>query len=422
MPSTSLKLITALAFTLSTGPASAFAKTEIVVDYAFGGRTKVYQGIADAFMAEHPDVTIKLRVPSNSYEEGQEAIIRQSMVNQLPDVHFSSYNQYPDLVKRGLVVNLSKLNDGQPAFEAQGYIPAAMNLVKVDGNVYGLPFLTGTPILIANGELVRKAGGDCKNLPTDWKGYTDLAARIHALDPQIWGGMITTNDDWQFQSLVYSAGGDILTKDGKDIAFDNESGLKVMQAIDAFVKASGMQQQTYTSAPQSFAAGRVGMFVNAAEYLSLLSGQVGKGFEFCTGVFPAIDPEKSRGTPVGGAAAVILSKDAEKQKIAFDFIRFATGPKGQAILVDGKGYPPVNSAAYEIPSVKAFFEKNPLRAPDVAQVSEGMPWVVFPGDNSVKIVRTIRDNVDRLLQQNVTPEQALKDMTTEVRALMPATK
>ena len=418
MIKTASRLTIALIATLSAG--TAFAQTEIVVDYAFGSRSKVYENIANAFMAANPDVTVKLRVPAKNYEEGHETIVRQSMVNQLPDVHFSSYNQYPDLVKRGLAVNLAALNKDQPDFETQGYLPASINLVRVDGEIYGLPFLTGTPILIANGELVRRAGGDCANLPKTWDEYVDLAGRIHALDNQIWGGMITTNDDWQFQALVYSAGGKILSEDGKDIGFDNEVGLKVMQSIDAFVKASGMQQQTYTSAPQSFAAGRVAMFVNAAEYLAMLSGQVPAGFEFCTGPFPAIDPAKSLGTPVGGAAAVVFSKDEARQKAAFAFIKFATGPEGQAFLVDGKGYAPVHKDAYEIASVKTFFAANPLRQPDLDQVAKGMPWVVFPGDNSVKIVRTIRDNVDRLLAGNATPEQALKDMTTQVRDLMPA--
>lgn len=397
----------------------AAAQTELSVDYAFGSRTKVYQAIADAFMAKHPETRIVFRVPSANYEEGHEAIVRQALVNQLPDVHFESLNQFPDLVERKLAVDLAPFVGDRASAEQQGYIPALLDLVTQDGRLYGLPFLTGSPIVIANGELVRRAGGDCAHLPKTWDDYAALAEKIHALDPSLMGGMVATNDDWQFQALVDSAGGHILTSDGKDIAFDGPEGQRAMAALDRFAKASGMVTMSYTSASQPFAAGRVGLWINAAEYLNLLQTQVAKGFEFCTGTFPAVDPQHARGTPIGGAAAVILTTDPAKQKAAFDFISFATGAEGQALLVAGKGYPPVNKRAYDIASVQEFFRANPLRQPDIAQVEHGLPWVVFPGQNSVKIVRVIRDNVNRILQQSATPEQALTDMAREARALLP---
>jgi multiple sugar transport system substrate-binding protein len=412
-----LAAVVGLAATLFTGP--AFALTEVVVDYAIGSRTPVYEAIARSFMAEHPDIKITFRLPSTNYEEGHEGIVRQSMVNQLPDVHFSSYNQYAALVDRGLAVDLGPLMADLPSYKEQGFFDSAMNLVTIRGKVYGLPFLSGTTIILANGDLVRRAGGSCKALPKTWDEFTDLAARIRALDPTYTGGTIASNDDWLFQAVIYSAGGKMLTNDGRDVAFDGAEGKKAMLAVDRFAKASGMANTPFTSTAQSFAAGRVGMWIYAGELISRLQPQMPPGTEFCTGTFPAIDPQRSLGAPTGGAAAVIMTKDAQKQKAAFEFIRFATGAKGQAILVEQKGYPPINARAFDIPSVKTFFETHPERQPDLEQVKVGMPWAVFPGDNSVRIVRVIRDNFDRVLLQTSTPELALENMAKQVRALLP---
>jgi multiple sugar transport system substrate-binding protein len=407
-----------LATALMSG--TALADTSLVVDYSIGSRTPMYEAIAKAFTEKHPDVKVTFRVPGANYEEGHEAIVRQSMVNQLPDVHFSSFNQYPDLVARGLAVDLAKLNEGQPSFKEQGYLDSAINLVTVDGKVHGLPFLTGTTIILANGDLVRKAGGDCGNLPKTWDAFTDLAAKIHEMDATVTGGTIASNDDWLFQAVMYSAGSRMLAEDGKDIAFDGPEGQRAMEAVDRFAKVSGMANTPFSATAQSFAAGKVGMWVYAGELINRLQPQMPEGTEFCTGTFPVIDEAKALGAPVGGATAVILTQDEEKQKAAFEFIRFATGPEGQAILVEQRGYPPVNEKAFENPAVKQFFEEHVERQADLKQVQTGMPWVVFPGDNSVRIVRTIRDQFDRVLMQTATPDVVLQDMARDVRALMPA--
>ena len=82
---------------------------------------------------------------------------------------------------------------------------------------------------------------------------------------------------------------------------------------------------------------------------------------------------------------------------------------------DGRGSPAGRHASGDLSRSAGRL----VHQPDVDQLPKAVSWVVFPGQNSVKIVRVIRDNVDRVLQQTATPDQALKDMAQQVRQLLP---
>lgn len=410
---TSLMLATAWAL---AGPAAA---AELAVSFSYGHRGSMHQCISDAFEKAHPDISVTHRAPGQNYQDGHETLVRQSIVDQLPDVHFPGLSRFNEVVDRGIAVDLTPFLEGEPGLEDQGYIPALVKLTTVDGALYGLPHLVGTPIAIYNADLVRRAGGDPENLPGSWAEFVDLTARINALDPQIIGGLMHALDDWIFQALVYSAGGRILTEDRTDVAFDGPEGQRAMEALDRFAKESGTLYMPSDAALQQFATGKVGVILHAAGRVKGIAEQAGDRFALATSRFPAVDPEASLGMPIGGAAAVVATQDPEKQRAAWEYVKLATGPVGQACVVAGEGYPPVNTRAFEIDSVRRFFEENPLRRPDVEQMETAQPWVAFPGENGVKIVRVIADNVQRILQQEAGPDEALAAMAEQVRKLLP---
>jgi multiple sugar transport system substrate-binding protein len=160
------------------------------------------------------------------------------------------------------------------------------------------------------------------------------------------------------------------------------------------------------------------MMFSDSSFTLMLADQTQGELEFITGPFPVVDPAESRGLPIGGAMATLLTDDPAVTEAAWRFIEFATGPEGQKHVVRFEGFPPVNTRAYDIPEVAEFFQENPLRQPDVDQLQRAQPWVAFPGENSVRITRVIRDNVDRVVQQSATPREVLDSMAAEIQPLL----
>jgi len=124
-----------LATALAAGLAlPAMAETTIRVHYAIptiwaDAQTK----LADAFMAANPDVTVVIDGPAESYEDGVQAILRDSVAGNLPDVAFVGLNLWRVLQARDLAQPLDGFIGDAAAFEAEGYTPALRSLGQFDG-------------------------------------------------------------------------------------------------------------------------------------------------------------------------------------------------------------------------------------------------------------------------------------------------
>lgn len=92
-----------LAASLST---SLMAKTEIVVEYAYSWFTELHEKIKTEFEKENPDITIKFLSPNKNYEENTAKLLREKMVDKLPDVAYNSFNYLETLKGKNVPVQL----------------------------------------------------------------------------------------------------------------------------------------------------------------------------------------------------------------------------------------------------------------------------------------------------------------------------
>src|SRR5205814_530923 len=199
--------------------------------------------IAEAFMKAHPDVTITFRAPAANYDEGHQAMLRQAVTNQMPDIYFPGFHLLPELtrvlVKRRQILDLAPLLAAEPAqWRQANYSDKVTNLGKVDGKLYGLAVNASLPIMYFNADLVKKAGGDPQRMPDTWDGVIALAAKIHASSPEAAGMAYNVHnwpDTWLFQAIIDQAGGSMLDPTGTKVAFNTPTGRKVMTNLRRFV-------------------------------------------------------------------------------------------------------------------------------------------------------------------------------------------
>lgn len=416
----SLGIAAATAALLTPRVLRAQGTTEITVHYAQPFIFKEsYDAIAADFARREPNIRINW-VTTPNYAEGMQLILRQSATGQMPDLSYQGFNRLRLFAERGIAQDLLPLlrAEGEPA--AMGYSPNILALAHFDGMQAGLAYAASNPICYFNADLVRRAGGNPDAMPTDWPGTLALAARIKALGGGTEGMFYSwPGDDWMFSALLFGHGGRMLSEDERDIAFAGPEGLASLRLLDSMVKVGGMPNLTREAAQQAFAAGRLGMFFWTTAALRGTIQQVGRNFELRTTVMPVIDPVRGR-LPTGGAAGMLTARDPAKREAAWKFLRFSTSAEGTTLMVRNTGYVPTNQLAIDEPRWLAeFYQQNPLFHAATRQVNISIPWYAFPGANSVRVTQAMVDNQARVVEQRATPEQALADMASEVRRLLP---
>jgi multiple sugar transport system substrate-binding protein len=401
-------------------PGLAQGSTEITVHYAQPVIFKEsYDAIAAEFAKREPGIRINW-VTTPNYEEGMQLILRQAATSQTVDLSYQGFNRLRLFAERQIAQDLTPwlAREGDPA--RHGYTPEILALGRFGGIQAGLAYAASTPVCFFNADLVRRAGGNPDAMPTSWDGMIELSKRIEALGGGIEGMYYAwPSDDWMFSALLFGHGGRMLTEDERDVGFAGPEGLAAVRLLDRMVKEGGMPNLTREAAQQAFAAGRLGMFFWTTAAVRGTMQQVGRNFELRTTVMPVIDRERGK-LPTGGAAGMLIARDAAKREAAWKFLRFSTSAEGTAMMVRNTGYVPTNQLAIaEERYLAEFYQQNPLFQAATRQADLMAPWYAFPGANSVRVTQTMVDQQARIAEQRATPEQVLTDMADAVRRLLP---
>ena len=411
------------AVVLAVAPAWA-QKVTLDVLYAQPGFAKYHEPIAQAFMQTHPDVEIRFRAPAKDYDEGHQAMMRAAITNQLPDVYFPGFDLMGELIdtleKRGQVVDVGPMLAAEPAaWREENYSDAMIRLGQVHGRQYGLAVNASLPIMYFNADLVKKAGGDPAHMPDTWDGVIALAGRIAATSPGTSGMAFDIHvypGNWLFQSILDQAGASMLDESGTRIGFDNAAGRKVMANLRRFVTEGRMTLLDLEASRQQFLAGQTGLFFDTPARTRLITSGVGTRFTLGTAVFP-IDDKAKGGIPTGGCAIVMTTKDPARQKAAWEYAKYLTGPDAQRIIVETTGYLPLNKRASGPQFLGPFYAKNPNFRTVSLQADRAVPWQGYRGD-AVRIWRMQRDIITKVMRGDVTPDAGLDELARETRAML----
>ena len=396
-------------------PQAALAKTVTLDVITQNG--KFYQAVADAYVESGTKNKVLLQAPSENYDDVAQRALRAAMIGDPPDVVFMGYNRMQLTVDREIAVALDGIVGSEQELENLGYLPSVLDMCRCDGKLYGLPFATSIPIIFYNPELVKQAGGDPDNFPGNWDDLFALARKIDALDDQTMGLFFRYihSGNWSWQALIQSFGGSIMTEDGKAIAFDSAAGKAALDILYR-MKDAGMVDMSTNQARQAFMSGTVGIFFDSSSALKKV--QNGSTFHTRTAQYPS--PVTESRLPGGGNCAVMTTPDPERQAAALDFMKFATSPQGQTVLVNATGYVSTNTLANSNPAYLGnFYDENPEARTAADALPRLASWRAFPGDHSVEIVQIIRTYLEAVINHTQTPDEALKGMVADVEPLLP---
>jgi len=413
----------AMAGALMSTPAMA-QQTSLDVLYAFPAFAKFHEPIAQEFMKRHPDIKIEFRAPAPTYDDGHQTMLRQAITNQLPDVYYSGFHLLSELVrtlvKRNQIVDLEPMLMAESKeFRDKNYSDRILNLGKVDGKLYGLAFNASSPIMYFNEDLVKKAGGDPARMPDNWEAVLALASKIRASTPDVAGVAYNVHDwpdVWLYHAMITQAGAPVVEGDKVPLG-GPDVGVKTLQTFRRFVTEGGMPLIDWDQSRQQFIAGKIGVFFDTPARLRQVTDLVGDKFKLGTAIFP-IDNKAKGGLPTGGNAAIVTSRDPKKQKAAWEFLKFVTGPEAQKIVVETTGYLPTSRRAPGPEFLGPYYDANPNFRTVSLQMDRSAPWQGYPGGNSVRIWRAQREIIVAVMRGELAPEKGYERLVAETNALM----
>ncbi|GIX13224.1 MAG: ABC transporter substrate-binding protein [Paracoccaceae bacterium] len=369
-----------------------------------------------AFEARHPGIDIVLDGPAESYAEGVQRLLREAVAGTLPDVAYVGLNRWRILEARGLTQPLDGFLGDRAAAAEAGYTGALLSLGQYKGVQHALATSASTLVMYVNPDLVARAGGSMEDFPTTWDGVIALAARIDALGDDI-DGIWIDRHDWRFQSLLGSFGGRPMNEDETDITFDDEAGIAAATLYRRFAQEAGMKSYGDDQARQAYPAGTLGIMLESSSLLARFQKAAGSRFEVTVRKLPIAASDPSRVYfPTGGSAIVMLTDDPAKQKAAWEYMRFVTGPEGAKIIVENTGYAPTNALVLKDESyLGAFYAANPQAKVAHEQVAEHAgPWYAYPGAEGVAVTDLIAAALVEITE-GADPETRIKALAETLR-------
>lgn len=375
-------------------------------------RIKAQQATIDAFVAEHPNVSI--RIESFPFVEYQTKINSAVKAGTAADIITSSNQWVMPLINAGLlseipanVMSIEELNED--------YFKAVADSAVINGKVYLLPNHIGMGIggLIYNEDLLKEAGIIVPPKFETWEEFMEAAQKCTKFDDN--GNMIqvgfSAHGNLEFflgMSYVLQQGGVIL-EDNK-VAFNNESGLAALQAYqDIFLKYK-VDDPLFVGGLSGFPQGRVAMmniggWAGKAAEMQNPDLKVGYGDPL-----PSINADYPAYIYMDGEWAFVIPESLKNKDIVWEFLKFYKTKEQfvERVQYDGE-LPSLRSAALE------FSDDEVMDA-----YVKSAEYAVFPGNISdrEKFNGVLVTYLQELARGSLTPEEALAGLTEDLNKVL----
>ncbi len=392
-----------------------------------GAVTKFVDKICNDWNELHPEAIVK-PVYTGNYDDTIVKIQSAIQGKNPPDLFISLATQRFSMYVQDAAIFLDDFIAADGA-EGQAYIDdflsGFMEDSYVEGKIISIPFQRSTMILFYNKDAFREVGLDPNRPPQTWDELVEYSKKLTKVgadgNVQRYGVGLALNSgsaQWAFTGFALQNsenGENLMSDDGKQIYFDTPGNVEALQFwCDLQTKYKVMQPGIvqWTDLPGQFLSGKVAMIYHTTGNLGVVSQDA--KFEFGTAFLPG---NKRPAAPTGGGNFYISKGiSPARQKMAWEFIKFATSTERAAQWNIDTGYVATRKSALETPQMKAYYEKLPQARVAFDQIPISKPELT--SYDSTRMWRILNDSIQSAITGEKTPAQALKDAQAEADQVM----
>lgn len=301
-------------------------------------KNKAYwDGLVKAFEEKHDGVTVK--VETFPWANRDTALATAIASGKGPDAVYLIPDQLPKYTK-----SIVPADDYMPASAKSDYTDFALKSVTVDGKPLATPILTSANPLICDKRVFDAIGE--KTYPTSWGDLEALAPKLKKKGyyATSYSGDTQQTLNMTFYPLLWQAGGDVFSEDGKNVTFNDAAGVKALTYLKKLVEGGYTDKDLVTTTPKleqtPTAKGKVACtWQNTPADVEPFWGKEN------IVVQPPLKDTASVGYGTVGALAML--KGAGKKNTG-DWLNFVAESKNSAALQKAAGYFPARKSGGDL--------------------------------------------------------------------------
>jgi multiple sugar transport system substrate-binding protein len=382
-----------------------FSKTTIVHwMHHSAKRAEVILNYAEEFMKMNPEAEIVVQtIPEGEYKTKLLAALGAGSgpsVAQIPSNAMTEFYNY-GLIQPfpESVLSAEKMLDA--------CIPATIQKLVIDGQLYGMPTDVQTIVLFYNPVLFERAGLDPNNPPKDWNEFMDYAKKL-----TIWKDGKMVQSGWGIggyhpviEMLMLQAGATFYDTDGKMIYKPEQ--LKGLTFMTNAILNEKVYVPEFGSRWTGFRQIVEGMVFGHGAMVGSFKASGHPDLIFKTALPPANPETGSRATTLTHWALVIM-EDCPDAVLAAKWIQYITSPEAQKQWLTDTG---------ELPSYKSVvndpeLQKDPMIAPILDSLNYAVPTFSNGWADPAAYLRSIA--YTQIIDKGIDPETALKNAIGEI--------
>lgn len=362
-----------------------------------GALDKEFWTKALAPWASEKNVNLTIEItPWGGYEE---KYLTGFSSGQGPDVGYMYLEMYNDFIELGALADMAEyITDA----DRENYIYLDKGFVK--GGQYAIPFVVGNArMLFFNMDILEKAG--VMSLPSTWEDLVTVCKKVKEANLD---GVMPFAQEWAdpaigalnnlYYNYLWQAGGDIYNADGTELVLlENDAAVRAAQFLYdmKYVHEVLPEESMALSGSElrnQFLAGNVAVASMAANSAALLD-EAGIRWDFVASL-----KDKTYATWIA-ADSLIVNQATQNKELAMDLVRYITSaPVMEQFHTEISKFPAITKDAKYLDNERfkeVYANGEYLHTLPVAK-------------NSFKVMDTLYKNLQLMMLQQMSPEEAIK--------------
>jgi multiple sugar transport system substrate-binding protein len=367
---------------------------------------KVLGELADEFNATHTDVQIKATTGGVVADQMRQKVTTALASGDYPDIAYIFGSDLANLARSDKVKDLTDAVNA-PDFGWDDYYAPAREATMVNGRVRALPALVDDLAVVYNKKVFKNAGVAEPAAGWTWEDFEATSKALTNRDKGTFGTAWPAVGDedtvWRTWPLVWQAGGEIITDDGK-AGFGGAPGEQAFGVVNQLAQDGSVYVDTKPDSDQTyqlFNNGKIGMVVTGPWQLpDFIDAKV----DFGVAPLPTFG-----GEPLTISAPdtwTIFDNGDARSKAAIEFVGWLNSPEQDAKWVTKAGSLPLRKGTADQPEWTAYQKDVPglsvfLDALDGARVKPANPK--YP-----QVSETVGQSLVAVLLKRAQPSDALQ--------------
>jgi multiple sugar transport system substrate-binding protein len=363
----------------------------------------------------HPDAKVNVTF-AGSNDDALKKTLGSFVSGKPPAIAYEYGSSITTLAKRSQTQDLSSLVQTTPSLQWNDFFVAVQQAATTpDGKIFGVPALVDNLGLVYNKKLFDAAGLSYPTANWTWTDFQNAARKLSNPAKKQYGSSFVNDGSedtvWRYIAMLWQAGGDLLSPDGKTAAFDSPAGLSAMQLLhDMSVNDHSIYLDTGDGQYQNlFNSNKIGMLWTGPWDLSGINKDISYGAQ--------VLPAKVTHATIAGPDNFMLFNKGDRDT-AWKFLQWIDSPETHLKFAIATGDLPLRESETKLPAYQDYLKKYPADRVFVDNLAKNVTKSRPNIPEYPKISQALGTAVQSVLLGKAQPQAALNQARDEVNQIL----